>query len=537
VSSRAAILCGVWVGALALALPAHADPPTKRMSTTCVEDDAVPTPPGYKGWERSSVTAWEAVQAQGGIVPDIEEDRSHAPPAWWRYPSPLRSAELLAEEAKNPNGLFTKVPPAELKAGDILVRARGAGACGKMAVVAGLSEEQWVTVEAGEGTEDAKKTADPVFFDGKNLRPEAAAYRLSVKQDSTLGHVRELERDLSHLERTIAERPALVARKGRGAVDEKVHDLVDEAFSLGVDPAFQNQRRVLTGRALALAAGLDWPGAAEQARAVLDDAIRKTPASPDAILSRASVHLLAGENDRAVDLAETATAMPGVSSRLHYLVARGLLASGKQKEGLASLKRYLNEDAADPRARQLASTGGKEPALAPPPPSATAGELTFSATPERATLHSKSFDFRLSYPHSWRVVAQTASPAAGVIVEFSTGRIVRDDGEAERAAASLLVQRPEAGEAAALAKKGARNMFPDAKLKSLPPLLPGSKREQFREKQQGSQRMGEVTTFQRDGAVFFVVLNASTASYPKLKDEFSEVVKSLAAPKTPEPAK
>ena len=43
--------------------------------------------------------------------------------------------------------------------------------------------------------------------------------------------------------------------------------------------------------------------------------------------------------------------------------------------------------------------------------------------------------------------------------------------------------------------------------------------------------------FQRNGAVFFVVLNASTASYPKLKDEFAEVVKSLAPPKAPEPAK
>ena len=56
----------------------------------------MPTPPGYKGWERSSVAAWEAVEAQGGIVPDIEEDRAHFPPAWLRYPSPLRSADLLA---------------------------------------------------------------------------------------------------------------------------------------------------------------------------------------------------------------------------------------------------------------------------------------------------------------------------------------------------------------------------------------------------------------------------------------------------------
>ncbi len=86
-------------------------------------------------------------------------------------------------------------------------------------------------------------------------------------------------------------------------------------------------------------------------------------------------------------------------------------------------------------------------------------------------------------------------------------------------------------EAAALARKGARNMFPDAKLKTLPPLLPGSKREQFRERKGGSQRQGEVTTIERDGAVYFLVLNASTGSYPKLKDEYATFVKSLAREK------
>ena len=92
-----------------------------------------------------------------------------------------------------------------------------------------------------------------------------------------------------------------------------------------------------------------------------------------------------------------------------------------------------------------------------------------------------------------------------------------------------LVVHAAGGEAAALARKGARNMFPDAKLKSLPPLLPGSKREQFRERKSGSQRQGEVTTIERDGAVYFLVLNASTGSYPKLKDEYATFVKSLRA--------
>ena len=519
---------------------ARAGAAPKRMSTTCVEDDQVPTPKGYEGWERSSVVAWQALEDHGGIVPDIDEDRSHAPPAWWRYPSPLRSAELLADEAKMPKGgLYAAVAPADLRAGDVLVRTRGAGACGKMAIVAGLSDEaKWVTIEPddtpdGQGT----KEGNPLFFDGKQLRPEVSAYRIDVKKDSTLGHVRELDRDLTHLERTIAERPPLIATKGRAAVDEKVHDLVDEAVSLAADTAFDEQRRGLTGRALALAAALDWPAAPEAAAAVLDDALRRTPSRPDALPARASLYLLAGDATKAAELGESAAAVPGISPRIHYIVGRALLVTGKRDAGLAALKRYLDDDPADPRARKLVETGGREPALGPAPPPPAAAELRFSATADRQALHDKSFDFDVSWPHSWRVVAGSASPEAGVIVEFSTGRALRDDGEVERATASLLVQKPAPGEAAALARKGARNIFPDAKLKSLPPLLPGSKREQFRERAQGGQHQGEVTTFERGGSVFFLVLNASPASYPKLKDEYAGFVKSLApkgaAPKSP----
>ncbi len=534
------------------------------MTSTCVEDNPVPTPPDYAGWERSSVLAWEAVENQGGIVPDIEEDRSHAPPAWWRYPSPLRSAELLAWEAKDAKGLYTRVAPGDLKAGDILVRVRGAGACGRMAVLVGLSQDQWMTIEPGQpgaapappslppiaGTgkvkpdvgpspdvDGIKQSGNPLFFEGKNLRPEAAAYRVAVKKDSTLGHVRELERDIAHLERTIAERPPLVARKGQAVVDEKVHDLVDEAVSLAANPAFEEARRRLTGRALALAAGLDWPGAAEAAKAVLDDVLRRSPPAPDAALARASLYLLAMEPEKALELAESATAIPGVSARVHYLMGRALLATGKTGAGLAALKQYAQEDPGDPRTKKLLATGGREPALAPPPPSATEGELVFSATPERATVHSRTYGFDVSWPLSWRVVGQSAAPETGVIVELSTGRVLREDGEAERATASVLVQKPEAGKASALARKGARSIFPDAKLKPLPPLLPGSRREQFRERAEGSDHQGEVTTLERDGAVYFLVLNASPATYPKLKDEYASFVKSLSGAAGPKPAR
>jgi hypothetical protein len=534
---RAAAMAGLLLAVVPVATAGAAAP---RKSTTCVEDDPVPTPPGYNGWERSSVVAWEAIEAQGGIVPDIEEDRAHFPPAWLRYPSPMRSADLLADEARKPKGLYTKVDPNDVAAGDIVVRVKSAGACGKMAIVAGRSDDSWIVLDtesknaplpsaptpgAPPAPAPALPSRAPVFFDGARVRPETAVYRMAVKKDSSLGHVRELTRDLDHLERTIAERPPLVTPNRRGAVDDLVHKLIDEAWSLMLDKPFEEDGRALTGRALALAAALDWPSAAEQTTAMLDDVLKRKPSRADAAVARASVLLLEGEPDKAVSLAEAATANPDISPRVRYVIGRGLLAAGKKDAGLAGLKRYLEDDPFDPRATKLVATGGREPALAPAPKPAS--ELCFSATPERCRLHSATYSFDLDWPLTWRIVAQQADPGTGLIVEFETGRVLREDYEAERGAVSLVVHSPGGGEAAVLAKKGARNMFPDAKLKTLPPLLPGSKREQFRERNGGSQRQGEVTTIERDGAVTFLVLNASAASYPKLKDEYASFVKSL----------
>ena len=133
------------------------------------------------------------------------------------------------------------------------MRVTGAGACGKMAIVAGKSDDQWMVLDTeskaapppaapAPGTPPAPArpaSSAPVFFDGTKLRPEATAYRLAVKKDSSLGHVRELTRDLDHLERTIAERPPLVTPGRRGAVDDLVHKLVDEAWSLMLDKPFE----------------------------------------------------------------------------------------------------------------------------------------------------------------------------------------------------------------------------------------------------------------------------------------------------------
>jgi tetratricopeptide (TPR) repeat protein len=515
---------------------------TVPAGAACPQDAAVPTVPGYVGWERSSVVSWEEVERHGGIVPDIDEDRSQAPPAWWRYPSPLRSAALLADEAKAPRGLYEAVAPNDLQSGDLLVRTRGAGACGKMTVISGTLHDEWVTIEAPPVEGQSTRSGDPIFFDGKKLHPDALAYRIRVKKDSSLGHVRELERDLTHLERSISERPPLIAKKGAGAVDEKVHDLLDESWSLIADPAFVEDRRVLTGRALALAAALDWPAAAEEAAAVLDDALARTPLRADAVLARAAVFLLAGDAAKALTLAEAATAIPNVPARVHYLLARALSASGKAADSAAALQRYRQADPSDALAVRLATKASTGAAIPLPPPPAPpedgpSSALQFSATPDHATLKSTAYDFRIEWPIAWRLTGLSAASESGLLIDFSTGRVLREDGEAERATAVVLVQHPDAaGGASELARKGGRNMFPDAKLKPLAPLVPGSHREQFRERAEGAVHQGEVTTLEKNGSVYFLVLNATTASYPKLKDEYASFVKSLVLTATPAPA-
>ncbi len=508
------------------------------LQSGCVADEPVPTPPRDAGWERSQQVTWEEVEKRGGVVPDIEEDAGHAPPAWWRYPSPIRSGELLAAEAKNPKGLYETVPPGDLKPGDILVRTHGAGLgpCGKMTVVAGAQHDSWVTLAPGDGPDPATRDADPTFFEGKAVRSGVAAYRIRVKKDDSLGHVREIERDLRHLERTISERPPLIAKKGGAVVDEKVHDLIDESWSLAADPAFHEEQHALTGRALALAAALDWPGAQQEAAAVLDDVLRRTPLREDAVLARAAVFLLADDAEKALTLAEAATAIPEVPPRVHYLAARALAAQSKKSEAAAELRKYRDAQPYDALAARLADAAARSAnvPLVPAPlatPDGTGSRLRFSATADRGAVASDAYDFAVAWPLTWRITGVQASPESGLLLDFETGRVLREDGETERGTAVVLVQRPPAGAADALARKGARNIFPDAKLKTLPPHQPGTRREQFRERAEGATHLGEVTTVTREGLVYFLVLNATTATYPKLKDEYAAFVKSFAAVK------
>ena len=393
-----------------------------------------------------------------------------------------------------------------------------------------------MTIEPeGDGEGEGKQTANPVFFDGKKLRPEAAAYRLAVKKDSTLGHVRELERDLSHLERTIAERAA-AGRDARGAapVDEKVHDLVDEAGSLAADPAFEEQRRALTGRALALAAALDWPGAA----AAGDGGARRRP-PPHA--ARAPTR---PSRARASTCSRARTTRPPSSPRARRRSRASRRASttssgarcsaaGKQAAGLAALKRYLDDDPADPQGAQAG--GDRRPragarARRPPPTASCASR----PRPSAVSLHSKTLRLRRSTGRSPGASSRSRRrPGPGSSSSSRPAACCATTARPNARGASLLVQRPGPGRGGRRSPARApATCSPTRSSSRSRRCSPAAGASSSASASRARQRQGEVTTVERNGVVFFLVLNASTASYPKLKDEYAAFVKSL---KKPEP--
>ena len=95
---------------------------------------------------------------------------------------------------------------------------------------------------------------------------------------------------------------------------------------------------------------------------------------------------------------------------------------------------------------------------------------------------------------------------------------------------ALFSARPERRRRRAGEERRAQHL-PDAKSRPCR-LYPRQTREQFRERAQGANHRGEVTTVQRNGVVTFIVLNATVASYPKLKDEYAAFVKSFRTKRT-----
>lgn len=499
------------------------------------------TPRGWRGWDRAAVVAWEAVERAGGIVPEIEEDRTQAPPRWWRYPSALRSATLLEAEANDATrGLYARVAPAGLEKGDVLVRAVGAGTCGKMVVVGGKVEGKWTTIEVDpeDGATPSSQPSDPWFFgtDGRTLVPQARAYRIRVKKDDTIGHIRELERDLDHLDRTIGDRPLFLAPgdEGREVVAQKVHDLIDEAWSLRADESYDLERRELMGRAWVLGAYLEWPGARVFARAILDDVLARAPSRGGAAMGRAGLALLEGDFERSASLSRTALGAPRPPLRAWWVLGRALGALDRRTEADEAFARFRAAEPRDVRVRQPQEKLKRETT-----PGETGAGAGYTATADEAGFEDRELGFVIHWPLTWRVLGLVTGPSTGTLANLLTGRVLLDDGRAERAAAVLLAQRPPSPAArAALVRNGAREMFPAATLKTLAPMIPGSKRQQFRERQDGVTHAGEVTTLERGGVVFFLVLNGQGDVYPKLRDQYAGFVRGLAplsAPQAPQP--
>jgi hypothetical protein len=211
--------------------------PAKRMSTTCVEDDQVPTPKGYEGWERSSVVAWQAIEDHGGIVPDIEEDRAHAPPAWLRYPSPRpRSCwPRRARRRQDRQGAAVRGGGPADPAGRSDGRAR-AGACGKMAIVAGLSDDGGSPSSRTTRRPRQTRTRTRCSSTARSRAPGGGRLPDDVKKDSTSATCASSTATRAPGAPSPSARPHRT--QGRGAADEKPHDPVDEATSLAADKAF-----------------------------------------------------------------------------------------------------------------------------------------------------------------------------------------------------------------------------------------------------------------------------------------------------------
>ncbi|HEX4511372.1 MAG TPA: hypothetical protein VH328_14875, partial [Burkholderiaceae bacterium] len=324
----------------------------------------------------------------------------------------------------------------------------------------------------------------------------------------------------------IGDRPLFLApgEEGREVVAQKVHDLIDEAASLRADASYDLDRRDLMGRAWVLAAYLEWPGARVIARAILDDVLAKAPGRAGAALARADLALLEGDFARAVALCQGVASTPRPPSWTFWILGRALAALDRKDEAAQALARYRAADPRDVRVRQP-----QDKLTRTPSPDDASPDIRYVATADAAGLEDHAQGFVLYWPLTWRVLGMASGPAAGTLANFLTGRVLLDDGRADRAAAVLLAQHPPtAGARAALVRDGARKMFPAAKMKALPPIVPGSRREQFREHQDDGNHAGEVTTMERNGEIFFLVLNAPADVYPKLKDEYAALVKAVA---------
>ena len=211
-----------------------------------------------------------------------------------------------------------------------------------MTVVAGAQHDSWVTLVPGDGPDPATRDADPIFFDGKALRNGVAAYRIRG-QEGRLAGTRPRDRTRSAPPGTDHLRAAAAGRQGRrrgrrreGARSHRRVLVAGRRSGVSRGAARADGARAGAGRGAGLA------GRAEEAAAVLDDVLRRTPLRGDAVLARAATFLLAGDAEKALTLAEAGTAIPDVPARVHYLAgprARRAGEEGRSGRGAAQVPR------------------------------------------------------------------------------------------------------------------------------------------------------------------------------------------------------
>ena len=305
--------------------------------------------------------------------PTSRRTARQAPPGLVALPEPAALGRAAGRRgAQTPKGLYRRSRRATSQPGDILVRVAGAGACGKMAVVAGRCDDQWMTARGGRATTaPATRTGEPAVLlrrqdparRGRRL-PRARSRRTARSATcASCGATSTTSSAPSPSGRRWWRRNGRGARRREGARPDRRGLVAGRRSSRSSRAARADRTRAGAGGGARLAGRRRERGRGARRRA---QARRRR--ARDAAVARAACTLLAGDTDKA--------AAAGARRRPRSRASRRASATswgarcwrrGRSAEGLAALKRYLDDDPADPGPASWWRPRGREPALAPPP--------------------------------------------------------------------------------------------------------------------------------------------------------------------------
>jgi len=374
--------CVAVVGLLTLVLPARdgRGAPAARASSTCIATIRCDTQRTTSGGTLGA----RGLGSRGAVRrhrPEIEEDPATRP-GLVALPEPHAFGRDPRRRGQGPRRPVPRRRAADIKQGDILVRARGAGSCGKMAILGGQVNGQWMTLEAGQD-DSAMFTGNPLFF--QRRRRQAARRRVGVshpgQEGRDPGHVRELRRDLEHLERTVAERPVAARqerarrRRREGARSHRRGLVAGRRQSVRRRPPRLTGRRWRWARRSTGRAPRRWRGGAR----------RRAPARAHAARGADGARFAApaaGQTDKAVTRPRRRCWRPARRAR-PLRAGRSLIAAGKTTPAWGR-SRFTSTTTARSRARRLMGSNGASQAGAPPTAARTATSLRLGGGPEHS---------------------------------------------------------------------------------------------------------------------------------------------------------